>query len=302
MWQKWNNKWGDQINKEKMQATKGNLWNRYEKWLNKVEFRNKNVSSVGQYDNVEKVKRDKTKKVKDGSPKNTSRNEPNKHKYENQFAVSENYEENVGTWIESDQTKEVDYFIAQKLQPTPFELWLGVIETRSQAKDVDIICNKVLGMWNWASNMSKCRKGCRIMVGWNSNDAKGGGFKQVLASDFDVTLFSHEHSLFGSTISKDMHDFQYCVNNIEVEDVCSSGFHFTWSKSPQNHMTCTLKKLDRVVLLKDKLKEWQSMIMIDNDPNNSEIKKEGVSSLNKYKEAVADEGKILIQKTKIDWS
>ncbi|GJW48400.1 hypothetical protein Tco_0080046 [Tanacetum coccineum] len=43
------------------------------------------------------------------------------------------------------------------------------------------------------------------------------------------------------------------------------------------------------------------MIMIDNDPTNSEIKKEGVSTLNEYKEAVADEGKILIQKTKIDW-
>ncbi|GJV37816.1 RNA-directed DNA polymerase, eukaryota, reverse transcriptase zinc-binding domain protein [Tanacetum coccineum] len=41
----------------------------------------------------------------------------------------------------------------------------------------------------------------------------------------------------------------------------------------------------------DKLKEWQSKI--DNDPNNNEVKKEGVVVLKEYKE--------LMQKTKIDW-
>ncbi|GJU56282.1 RNA-directed DNA polymerase, eukaryota, reverse transcriptase zinc-binding domain protein [Tanacetum coccineum] len=57
--------------------------------------------------------------------------------------------------------------------------------------------------------------------------------------------------------------------------------------------------LIRLFLLKDKLKEWQSKI--DNDPTNTEIKKEGVTILNKYKEVVSDEDKLLFQKTKIKW-
>lgn len=56
---------------------------------------------------------------------------------------------------------------------------------------------------------------------------------------------------------------------------------------------------DEVVLLKDKLKEWQSKI--DNDPYNNELKKEGVEILKEYKEAISDEGKLLLQKTKIEW-
>lgn len=40
---------------------------------------------------------------------------------------------------------------------------------------------------------------------------------------------------------------------------------------------------------------------IDNDPHNSEIKNEGVKLLQEYKEAVYDEGKFLLQKTKIEW-
>ncbi|GKA92743.1 RNA-directed DNA polymerase, eukaryota, reverse transcriptase zinc-binding domain protein [Tanacetum coccineum] len=56
---------------------------------------------------------------------------------------------------------------------------------------------------------------------------------------------------------------------------------------------------EKVVLLRDKLKEWQSKI--DVDPNNSTVKKEGASILKEYKEAISDEGKLLLQKIKFDW-
>lgn len=39
-----------------------------------------------------------------------------------------------------------------------------VLETRAKGNyDVERICRKVFGNWNWANNMSKCNKGCRIM-------------------------------------------------------------------------------------------------------------------------------------------
>ncbi|GJX69517.1 RNA-directed DNA polymerase, eukaryota, reverse transcriptase zinc-binding domain protein [Tanacetum coccineum] len=45
----------------------------------------------------------------------------------------------------------------------------AVLEARCQSKDVDRICNRIFGIWDWTSNMGKCRKGCRIMLGWNRN-------------------------------------------------------------------------------------------------------------------------------------
>ncbi|GJY89293.1 RNA-directed DNA polymerase, eukaryota, reverse transcriptase zinc-binding domain protein [Tanacetum coccineum] len=49
----------------------------------------------------------------------------------------------------------------------------------------------------------------------------------------------------------DMKDFIDCVDNIEVEDVCWTGLHFTWIKLPSNPNTGILKKLDRVMANED---------------------------------------------------
>ena len=68
-----------------------------------------------------------------------------------------------------------------------------------------------------------------------------------MLGDFNVTLSPHEHSMGGSAMTKDMIDFQNCINEIEMEDIGSTGFHFTWTKSPQNPLAGTLKKLDRVM-------------------------------------------------------
>nr|GEZ02402.1 RNA-directed DNA polymerase, eukaryota, reverse transcriptase zinc-binding domain protein [Tanacetum cinerariifolium] len=69
--------------------------------------------------------------------------------------------------------------------------------------------------------------------------------------DFNVTLKPDEHSAGSSVISGDMKEFIDCVNAIEVEDVCSTGMHYTWIKSPSSPATSVMKKLNRVLADKD---------------------------------------------------
>ncbi|GJY89292.1 RNA-directed DNA polymerase, eukaryota, reverse transcriptase zinc-binding domain protein [Tanacetum coccineum] len=105
-----------------------------------------------------------------------------------------------------------------------------------------------------------------ITVGWNTNTgmerrslwkdlqmAKNitNGSPWVIMGDFNVTLNLDEHSIGKSTISSDMKDFIDCVNIIEVEDVCWTGLHFTWIKSPSNPNTSILNKLDTVMANED---------------------------------------------------
>ncbi|GJW60304.1 RNA-directed DNA polymerase, eukaryota, reverse transcriptase zinc-binding domain protein [Tanacetum coccineum] len=53
------------------------------------------------------------------------------------------------------------------------------------------------------------------------------GYLWILMGDFNVTLKLEEHSVGGSRITSDMHDFEDCVNDIEVKDVNSTGLFFT---------------------------------------------------------------------------
>nr|GEU85615.1 hypothetical protein [Tanacetum cinerariifolium] len=72
-----------------------------------------------------------------------------------------------------------------------------------------------------------------------------------LAGDLNITLQPNEHSCGSLVRTSDMLEFQECLNNIEVEDICSSGLHYTWTKNLQmtkaGNMTGILKKLDRVM-------------------------------------------------------
>ncbi|PWA91347.1 DUF4283 domain-containing protein [Artemisia annua] len=56
----------------------------------------------------------------------------------------------------------------------------------------------------------------------------------VPMGDVNVSLNVNDHSEGGSSMSQDMIDFQDCVNTIEVEEIGSSGFHYTWTKSLLN--------------------------------------------------------------------
>nr|XP_043639257.1 uncharacterized protein LOC122610328 [Erigeron canadensis] len=68
----------------------------------------------------------------------------------------------------------------------------------------------------------------------------------VLLGDFNSALFL-EDSFFGSScMSIGVHEFKECVQNIEVMDINSSGFHYTWTHKPK-HGSGVLKKIDRVM-------------------------------------------------------
>ncbi|GKB77096.1 RNA-directed DNA polymerase, eukaryota, reverse transcriptase zinc-binding domain protein [Tanacetum coccineum] len=126
----------------------------------------------------------------------------------------------------------------------------------------------------------------------------------VLLGDFNVTLYAHAYSTRGSSVNQDMQDFKDCVSINELEDLCSSRFQFTWTKSPKNHMYGTLKKLDRVMSNEKFIDEYGQAnenflpyIISDHNPSMEEE----TTILKEYKEAVMDENKLLAQKAMIKW-
>ncbi|XP_071729409.1 uncharacterized protein [Rutidosis leptorrhynchoides] len=53
----------------------------------------------------------------------------------------------------------------------------------------------------------------------------------VIMGDFNVTRKIDEHSAGGSCLTDEMKEFVDCINEIEVDDIGSTGFNFTWTKS-----------------------------------------------------------------------
>lgn len=74
------------------------------------------------------------------------------------------------------------------------------------------------------------------------------GNSWVILGDFNVTLEVNEHSNGSSMHSTDMMEFKRCVEKVEIEDLLSSGFQYTWTKSLRNPNCKTLKKLERVMV------------------------------------------------------
>lgn len=70
----------------------------------------------------------------------------------------------------------------------------------------------------------------------------------AIMGDLNVGLKIEGSTVGGSVLSRDMMEFEDCVNNIEVEDLCSSGLHFNWVQKMMNPNNGVLKKLDRVMI------------------------------------------------------
>ncbi|GKC05477.1 NB-ARC domains-containing protein, partial [Tanacetum coccineum] len=92
------------------------------------------------------------------------------------------------------------------------------------------------------------------------------GFPWLLVGDFNVTLKTMEHSVGGSTVTNDMHDFIDCVNFNEM---------------------------------REKLKTAQNLV--DANTHSAELKSNEVEALRRYNEVMDDEEKLLFQKDKVDW-
>ncbi|GKB83472.1 RNA-directed DNA polymerase, eukaryota, reverse transcriptase zinc-binding domain protein [Tanacetum coccineum] len=69
-----------------------------------------------------------------------------------------------------------------------------------------------------------------------------------MMGDFNVTMKVEEHSAGGSQVTSDMQDLIDCANEIEMEDINSTGLFFTWIKSPSKPETSVMKKLDRMLV------------------------------------------------------
>ncbi|GJV59382.1 hypothetical protein Tco_1465482 [Tanacetum coccineum] len=84
--------------------------------------------------------------------------------------------------------------------------------------------------------------------------------KENVIRDMNVTMHTNEHSIGSSSITVDMMEFIDCINRIEVEDVCSSGLYFTWTKNLHKAkagvLTRVLKKLDRVMANEEFIEQY----------------------------------------------
>lgn len=69
----------------------------------------------------------------------------------------------------------------------------------------------------------------------------------TIMGDVNVCLNLNDHSEGISHYTQDMVEFQDCINDIEMEDINSSGLHYTWTKSLLNPDNTVLKKIDRIM-------------------------------------------------------
>ncbi|GJZ38640.1 RNA-directed DNA polymerase, eukaryota, reverse transcriptase zinc-binding domain protein [Tanacetum coccineum] len=69
----------------------------------------------------------------------------------------------------------------------------------------------------------------------------------VLMKYVNVSLNFEDHFEGMSYKNQHIQVFQDCVNNLKIDDISSTGLHYTWTKSQLNHNASVLKKIDRVI-------------------------------------------------------
>ncbi|GJT20176.1 ribonuclease H-like domain-containing protein [Tanacetum coccineum] len=140
----------------------------------------------------------------------------------------------------------------------------ALIETHLKTKSIDKVGNRVTNqsiLCYVETIPSKFKFYCSIIYASNNGikrrnlwmDLVGhknfvGQHPWALLGDFNVTLNVEEHSAGMSHRNMDMQEFYDTFNMLEVEDICSSGFHYTWTKSLKNPNCLVLKKLDRIIV------------------------------------------------------
>ncbi|GKB28742.1 hypothetical protein Tco_0868143 [Tanacetum coccineum] len=225
----------------------------------------------------------------------------------------------------------------------------ALLETHLKYRNISKVCGKVFGNWRWMSNVQQSPTSCRIVVGWNANVVDimlvHSSSQEMLCIIEDVhkkvKMFAsfiyasnsiperrelwRKLQLRVSIVTNGMGKFRDAIQSLEIDDICSSGFFYTWTKSLKNPLNSTLKKLDRimcndtflssygqahdkpefldivkkVIVLKQQLKDVQSKLVTD--PFNHDIRRDAVEIHSKYTAAIEDELKLLHQIAKIKW-
>ncbi|XP_071726744.1 uncharacterized protein [Rutidosis leptorrhynchoides] len=106
----------------------------------------------------------------------------------------------------------------------------------------------------YASNNGRGRRKLWRELEIQSNITKNRPW--IIFGDFTVTRRLNEHTAGGSFLTDEMHEFNDCVNKIEVDDIGSSGFHYTWTRSLKNPNCGILKKLDRILINEEFLTQF----------------------------------------------
>ncbi|GJU33234.1 RNA-directed DNA polymerase, eukaryota, reverse transcriptase zinc-binding domain protein [Tanacetum coccineum] len=150
-----------------------------------------------------------------------------------------------------------------------------VLETRLKGNKVKKIGDRLFGRWNWFDNSLECNRACRILVGWDNekiqcmivhafDQAITGRLRKklwndlsnyknmindntwIIMGDLNVSLNLEDHSEGISCMTQDIKEFRDCTNVLKMEDICSSGLHYTWIISLLNLKSSVLKKIDKV--------------------------------------------------------
>nr|GEU89886.1 histidine kinase 3 [Tanacetum cinerariifolium] len=99
----------------------------------------------------------------------------------------------------------------------------------------------------------------------------------VIMGEFNVTLNAVEHSSGSSGKTIDMVEFSDTIYSLEVEDIYSSGFQFTWTKSLKNSHCNILKNLDRILINDEFLQNYHAAHGVFLPYNVSDHNDDGVS-------------------------
>ncbi|GJS99827.1 RNA-directed DNA polymerase, eukaryota, reverse transcriptase zinc-binding domain protein [Tanacetum coccineum] len=139
------------------------------------------------------------------------------------------------------------------------------------------------------------------------------GIPWVILGDFNVTLKVSKHTNGSANLSSEMSEFQDGVNYIEVDDLHSEGFYYTWTKVRipngvqkrkgsfkfSNFITDKEEFLPTAENLRKEVKEVHKEV--DMFPHEENIKEKSCQILNKYYEAIQDKYSFLCHKAKVEW-
>ncbi|GJT54657.1 RNA-directed DNA polymerase, eukaryota, reverse transcriptase zinc-binding domain protein [Tanacetum coccineum] len=218
----------------------------------------------------------------------------------------------------------------------------STLETHLKSKKLSKACEKAFRNWDWISNVHLCSKGCRIIIGWDkdlvivrcihmSEQTMLCIIEDIHSHIVNFVSFVYAANGRVSFISNEMQEFNDCVNMTEVEDLCSSGLFFTWTKNLKkarkgdetvfDHSQAIIiipngekrkKKafkfvnfiadkesfiptngnlFDKVEEVRDELKNIQKQI--DKDPHKKVLRSAEVKILKEYMTIMEDEEKLL---------
>ncbi|GJU94227.1 RNA-directed DNA polymerase, eukaryota, reverse transcriptase zinc-binding domain protein [Tanacetum coccineum] len=265
------------IKKDQMENNKGIKVNHDSEGFVEVRSRKYGYTRAGKNKGKEQVK---ANTVVIGKEKNVEELRRSANKY---FVLLDEDLNDVENKVIVDRRIEVDRFIKEKKHPSNREIekytydmreyfkyrWKEVcrMENESESEDdfiseendvtKNLVADEIDGVDTWinvkffcsfiyASNSGRERQ--ELWIDLQAHKDFGHQRPWVLMGDFNVTLKTNEHSTSGSYMSRDMIDFNECVNNLELEDICSSGFQIRWTKSLKNLNSSIMKKLDRIMI------------------------------------------------------